>query len=107
MNALSVTLPPARTPAPGEAFRLRVRAVVPEGHALVVARANGTVVGSLVPFGPVPEGRVMGSLMSPPPNAGREPVELRFWLEGRDGTCRVPDAAAIRTVELVRIAVRE
>lgn len=107
VKALSYTLPPARAPERGEAFRLRVRAVVPEGHALVVARADGTVVGSLLPFGPVPEGRVMGSLMSAPPEAGRKPVELRFWLESRDGACRVPDREALRTVELVRIEVRE
>lgn len=107
MDALSVTLPPARTPAPGEAFRLRVRAVVPEGHALIVAKPDGTVLGSLLPFGPVPEGQVMGGLMSAPAEAGRAPVELRFWLESRDGVCRVPDEEALRTVELVRIEVRE
>jgi hypothetical protein len=107
MNAASYTLPPARTPEPGAAFRLHVRAVVPQEHSLVVARADGTVVGSLVPFGPVPEGRVIGGLMSAPPEAGRAPVELRFWLEARDGTCRVLDREALRTVELVRIEVRD
>lgn len=107
MDAISYTLPPVRTLAPGEDFRLRVRAVVPEGHALVVARADGTVVGSLLPFGPVREGTVLGTLMAAPAEAGERPIELRFWLEARDGSCRIPDADALRTVELVRIDVRE
>ena len=108
-GALTLTLALPRTPAPGEAIRVRVNAgVLPHGARIIVRTVTGKIAGTVAPYG-VASGQEAGTYTIPIPAeaVSNGKLSLTFELKDRHGHVRAATQNEVLGAEVVLIPVKK